>query len=81
MRRRTSESTRLPRGHESEALNASGLPGEAVDKIKQEETDRIPLGRRGKPEDVAAWIVHLADPAVTWLTGQILTVDGGLELT
>jgi NAD(P)-dependent dehydrogenase (short-subunit alcohol dehydrogenase family) len=66
---------------ESEALAASGLPGEAVDKIKQDETARIPLGRRGKPEDIAAWIVHLADPASTWLTGQILTVDGGLELT
>lgn len=66
---------------ESEALTASGLPGEAVDKIKKDETARIPLGRRGKPEDIAAWIVHLADPASTWLTGQILTVDGGLELT
>ncbi|OBJ24437.1 SDR family NAD(P)-dependent oxidoreductase [Mycobacterium colombiense] len=66
---------------ESEALAASGLPGAAVDKIKQNETERIPLGRRGKPEDIASWIVHLADPASTWLTGQILTVDGGLELT
>jgi NAD(P)-dependent dehydrogenase (short-subunit alcohol dehydrogenase family) len=66
---------------ESEALAASGLPEEAVDKIKQDETARIPLGRRGKPEDIADWIVHLADPASTWLTGQILTVDGGLELT
>jgi NAD(P)-dependent dehydrogenase (short-subunit alcohol dehydrogenase family) len=66
---------------ESEALAASGLPGEMVDKIKQDETARIPLGRRGKPEDIAAWIVHLADPGSTWLTGQILTVDGGLELT
>jgi NAD(P)-dependent dehydrogenase (short-subunit alcohol dehydrogenase family) len=66
---------------ESEALAAAGLPGEAVDKIKQSEAERIPLGRRGKPEDIAAWIVHLADPASTWLTGQILTVDGGLELT
>jgi NAD(P)-dependent dehydrogenase (short-subunit alcohol dehydrogenase family) len=66
---------------ESEALSASGLPGEVVDKIKQDEADRIPLGRRGKPEDIAAWIIHLADPASTWLTGQILTVDGGLELT
>jgi NAD(P)-dependent dehydrogenase (short-subunit alcohol dehydrogenase family) len=52
-----------------------------VDKIKQDETARIPLGRRGKPEDIAAWIVHLADPGSTWLTRQILTVDGGLELT
>ena len=32
---------------ESEALAASGLSGAAVDKIKQEETSRIPLGRRG----------------------------------
>ena len=52
-----------------------------VDTIKQDEAARIPLGRRGKPEDNAAWIVHNADPASTWLTGQILTVDGGLELT
>jgi NAD(P)-dependent dehydrogenase (short-subunit alcohol dehydrogenase family) len=66
---------------ESEALAASGLPREAVDKIKQDEAARIPLGRRGKPEDIAAWIVHLADPTFSWLTGQILTVDGGLELT
>ena len=66
---------------ESEALDASGLPAEAVEKIKQDETARIPLGRRGQPEDIAAWIVHLADPDSTWLTGQILSVDGGLDLT
>nr|WP_256116158.1 SDR family oxidoreductase [Streptomyces sp. MnatMP-M27] len=41
----------------------------------------MPLGRRGDPDEVAAWILRLADPATTWLTGQILTVDGGLELT
>jgi NAD(P)-dependent dehydrogenase (short-subunit alcohol dehydrogenase family) len=66
---------------ESEALAAAGLPEEVVDKIKRDEAEQIPLGRRGKPEEVADWIVHLADPASTWLTGQILTVDGGLELT
>jgi NAD(P)-dependent dehydrogenase (short-subunit alcohol dehydrogenase family) len=57
------------------------LPEEVVEKIKRDEAEQIPLGRRGKPEEVADWIVHLADPASTWLTGQILTVDGGLELT
>jgi NAD(P)-dependent dehydrogenase (short-subunit alcohol dehydrogenase family) len=66
---------------ESEALAAAGLPEEVVEKIKRNEAEQIPLGRRGKPEEVADWIVHLADPASTWLTGQILTVDGGLELT
>ncbi|MFI9561599.1 SDR family NAD(P)-dependent oxidoreductase [Nonomuraea endophytica] len=66
---------------ESQALTAAGLPDAAVEQIKQDEIARIPLGRRGDPEEVAAWIVHLADPAATWITGQILTIDGGLELT
>jgi NAD(P)-dependent dehydrogenase (short-subunit alcohol dehydrogenase family) len=66
---------------ESEALAAAGLPDAVVNKIKQDEADRIPLGRRGEPHEVATWILHLADPTTTWLTGQILTVDGGLELT
>jgi NAD(P)-dependent dehydrogenase (short-subunit alcohol dehydrogenase family) len=66
---------------ESEALAAAGLPDDVVERIKHDEAEQIPLGRRGKPEEIADWIVHLADPASTWLTGQILTVDGGLELT
>ncbi|TDD20047.1 SDR family oxidoreductase [Nonomuraea diastatica] len=65
---------------ESEALAASGLPQDTVEQIKRDEAARIPLGRRGEPDEVAAWIVHLADPAATWITGQVLTVDGGLEL-
>ncbi|AWS45001.1 SDR family NAD(P)-dependent oxidoreductase [Streptosporangium sp. 'caverna'] len=65
---------------ESEALTAAGLSHSLVDKIKQDEADRIPLGRRGRPDEVALWVLRLADPATTWLTGQILTVDGGLEL-
>ncbi|WIY01005.1 SDR family oxidoreductase [Amycolatopsis mongoliensis] len=66
---------------ESEALASAGLPPDVVERIKQDEADRIPLGRRGLPADVAAWIVRLADPDATWLTGQVLTVDGGLEPT
>ncbi|MDR7384795.1 SDR family NAD(P)-dependent oxidoreductase [Promicromonospora iranensis] len=66
---------------ESEALTAAGLPDAAVAQIKRDEAARIPLGRRGEPEEVATWIVRLADPATTWLTGQVLAVDGGLQLT
>ncbi|MFD9865032.1 SDR family NAD(P)-dependent oxidoreductase [Streptomyces alboflavus] len=66
---------------ESQALAAAGLSAPAIEQIKREEASRIPLGRRGEPDEVAAWIVRLADPATTWLTGQILTIDGGLELT
>jgi 3-oxoacyl-[acyl-carrier protein] reductase len=38
-----------------------------------------PLGRLGKPEDVARAIVFLFDPANDWITGQVLAVDGGLS--
>ena len=37
-----------------------------------------PLGRLGTPEDVARAIVWLLDPHQSWLTGQVIGVDGGL---
>lgn len=51
-----------------------------MQQVKRTEADRIPLGRRGEPGEVAAWIVRLADSAAGWLTGQVLTIDGGLDL-
>ncbi len=37
------------------------------------------LGRLGTPEDVARAIVFLLDPLNSWITGQVLAVDGGLS--
>jgi 3-oxoacyl-[acyl-carrier protein] reductase len=37
-----------------------------------------PLGRIGEPEEVAAAIAWFLDPAQSWVTGQVLGVDGGL---
>ena len=37
-----------------------------------------PLGRVGEPDDVAACVAWLLDPATTWVTGQIVGIDGGL---
>ncbi|MFI5606933.1 SDR family NAD(P)-dependent oxidoreductase [Amycolatopsis sp. NPDC051903] len=65
---------------ESEALTSAGLSAQDVERVKAEEAVRIPLGRRGRPADIAAWIVRLADPHAEWLTGQVLAVDGGLAL-
>jgi NAD(P)-dependent dehydrogenase (short-subunit alcohol dehydrogenase family) len=61
-------------------LAESGLPPDIIEAIKADEVRRIPLGRRGRPDDVARWIVALADPAAEWITGQVITVDGGLDL-
>lgn len=38
----------------------------------------VPLGRLGEPEDVADAVVYLVSPAASWVTGQVLTVSGGL---
>jgi NAD(P)-dependent dehydrogenase (short-subunit alcohol dehydrogenase family) len=38
---------------------------------------RTPLGRWGKPDDVADPVVFLASPAARFITGVILPVDGG----
>ncbi len=37
-----------------------------------------PLGRVGEPDDVAACVAWLLHPATTWVTGQIIGIDGGL---
>ena len=38
-----------------------------------------PLGRLGTPQDVAAAIAYLASADADWVTGRVLTLDGGLE--
>jgi NAD(P)-dependent dehydrogenase (short-subunit alcohol dehydrogenase family) len=41
---------------------------------------RLPLGRFGEPEDVAALALYLASPAADYVTGGVFLVDGGLNL-
>ncbi|GEO41098.1 ketoreductase [Skermanella aerolata] len=66
---------------ESGALTGMmGLSAEQAAAIKNQERERIPLKRRGNPDDVARWIVFLADPAAEWVTGQVIAIDGGLGL-
>jgi 3-oxoacyl-[acyl-carrier protein] reductase len=51
-----------------------GLDEEQLGQIAR----RTPLGRLGEPEDVARAVLFLVDPANTFVTGQVLIVDGGL---
>lgn len=43
----------------------------------QEAQQRNPAGRLTTPEDIATVLVALADPAITWISGAIIPVDGG----
>jgi 2-hydroxycyclohexanecarboxyl-CoA dehydrogenase len=40
----------------------------------------VPLGRLGRPEDVAEAVAFLASPAAAYITGQTLSVSGGLTM-
>ncbi len=54
----------------------AGLPEEAVADL----AGRIPLGRLGEPEDVAHLVRFLAGPEAHYITGQVVTVDGGMVM-
>ena len=48
------------------------------EKIKTEVKDRVPLRRLGTPEDIADLVRYLASPGASYLTGQVIAVDGGM---
>jgi 3-oxoacyl-[acyl-carrier protein] reductase len=48
--------------------------------VKAKMVERIPTGRIGRPEDIAAAVVYLASPEAGWVTGQTLHVNGGMAM-
>ncbi|NLE57590.1 MAG: 3-oxoacyl-[acyl-carrier-protein] reductase [Planctomycetes bacterium] len=52
------------------------LPDKVKDMVKQ----LIPCQKMGEPADVAAGVVFLASPQARYITGQVLVVDGGLNM-
>ena len=50
------------------------------DEIKKTIQSQIPLGKTGAPEDVASAVAFLASAEASYITGQILCVDGGMVM-
>ncbi len=50
------------------------------DKVKEEARTQIPLGKFGKPEDIAKTAAFLASEEAGYITGQVIQVDGGMAI-
>jgi 3-oxoacyl-[acyl-carrier protein] reductase len=55
---------------------SAGIPQEMLDGM----IAQTPLGRLGRPEDIARAVVFLASDDASWITGQVLQSSGGLML-
>jgi len=58
----------------------TALTADLSEDAKKKLTEHIPLGRLGKPEDVAPAVVFLASEEAGYITGQTLPVDGGMVI-
>ena len=56
------------------------MTAELNDALKAEILKKIPLGQLGQADDIAAAALYLAAPSGRYVTGQVLTVDGGMVM-
>ena len=70
--------TELRRDRETEVLNAIGE--ERYARREQAILRMYPTRRLGKPDDIAAGIVYLCGDDSSWVTGQVLSINGGFSM-
>ena len=61
------------------AVDTSALRPFLNDELEAKMAAMTPMGRIGRPEDIALMALYLASPASSWVTGKIFEVDGGTE--
>ena len=59
-------------------VDGGGMTGELNEEQRSQVLSRVPAGRFGTAEDVATAVLYLVSPAASYITGQTLTIDGGL---
>jgi 3-oxoacyl-[acyl-carrier protein] reductase len=57
---------------------ATAMTDSLSEKVKAEFTSQIPLGRMGLPTDIANTVVFLASNESSYITGQVISVNGGM---
>ena len=50
------------------------------EEIRQSILQKVPLGKLGEPDDIASAVAYLASSEAKYITGQVLTVDGGMVM-
>jgi NAD(P)-dependent dehydrogenase (short-subunit alcohol dehydrogenase family) len=56
------------------------MTGAVPEEIMQRVIETIPVRRLGRPDEVARVVVFLAEPASSYITGQIYSINGGLNM-
>jgi len=64
----------------AKGMPAAILPGLSSSSDREAATARTPLGRIGEADEIAGAAVYLASKAASFMTGQVIVVDGGATI-
>jgi 3-oxoacyl-[acyl-carrier protein] reductase len=61
-------------------LIETDMTGVLSEEVRKAILGKVPLGKLGRPDDIASAVAYLASPEAQYITGQVLTVDGGMVM-